>query len=228
MKTTTVLLALAVAATCAAPGAAAATKAKPKVKSVCTIIKDDVGDASYNNVPGDGNDDVLSGDLASDAKNITGVIRLGALAQPDPMAPLGQGFFVRFTPRGTDKVLFVSARTYPQGPAFVYGYSADDPATGVNTSYTIGTATGVIDTAKKEVRITAPLSGFKAAEVKLVPGLKMLSLTAETYRMAGQGFVPSQTVGGQRVPLGGFLLQFDEGTGTSYVLGTPSCVKVGK
>lgn len=200
---------------------------KPTAKPVCNIIKDGTGDATYNNVPGDGNDDVVSGDLASDGKTVTGVIRLAALAQPNPMAPFGQGFFVRFTPKGTDKVLFVSARNYPTGTTFVYGYAAEDPNTGVNTSYTLGTAKGAVDTAKKEVRISAPASGFAAAQVKLVRGLKLTAPTADTWRIVGQGVVPSQTVGGVRAPLGGALLPFDDATGTAYVVGTPSCVKLG-
>ena len=201
---------------------------KPKVKPVCQIIKDATGDAAYNGaVPGDGNDDVVSGDIASDGKTVTGVIRLAALAQPDPMAPFGQGFFVRFTPKGTDKVLFVSARTFPQGPTFVYGYAAADPNTGVGTSYALGSATGVVDTAKKEVRISAPAAGFAAAGVKLVKGLKLLSPTADTWRLVGQGFVPSQDVAGTRVPLAGVLLPFDDATGPAYIVGTPSCVKLG-
>jgi hypothetical protein len=225
MKTSAVVLAATLAAGCAGTGALAATRPVPK--PVCHIIKDDAGDAQYNNVPGDGNDDVVSGDLASDGKTVTGVVRLAALAQPDPMAPFGQGFFVRFTPRGTDKVLFVSARTYPQGTSFVYGYAAPDPNTGVNTSYTLGTATGVVDTAKKEVRISAPAAGFAAAGVKLTRGLKLVSPTADTWRLVGQGVVPSQEVGGTRVPLGGVLLPFDDASGPAYVVGTPSCVKLG-
>jgi hypothetical protein len=202
---------------------------KPKVKPVCQVIKDASGDAAYNGaVPGDGNDDVVSGDIASDGKTLTGVIRLAALAQPDPMAPFGQGFFVRFTPKGTDKVLFVSARTYPQGTSFVYGYAAPDPTSGINTSYTLGTAKGVVDTAKKEVRISAPVAAFNSgAQVKLVKGLKLLSPTADTWRLVGQGVVPSQEVGGTRVPLGGLLLPFDDASGPAYVMGTPSCVKLG-
>jgi hypothetical protein len=75
------------------------------------------------------------------------------------------------------------------------------------------------------VRVTVPVASFGAAGVKLVKGLKLLTPTAETQRMAGQGVVPSQEVGGNRVPLGGFSLIFDEASGASYVIGTPSCAK---
>ncbi len=227
MKIRAVVLAAVLLTSCAGTGAFAATKAKPKPKPVCNLIKDDTGDATYNNAPGNGTDDILTADVASDAKNVTGVIRLAALATPDPQAPFGHGYFVQFTPKGTETNLFVSARTYPQGTTFVYGYSAADPNTGVNTSYTLGQGTGTVDTAKKEVRITAPLSGYKATEIQLTPGRKLIGLTAASYRLAGQGVVPSQNVGPARAPLGGFLLPFDDATGTSYVMGMPSCVKVG-
>jgi len=223
MKARPVLLVLALLAPAIGPAAEAATRPRPK--PVCQIIKDAPGDATYNNVPGDGNDDIVSGDLASDGRTVTGVLRLAALAQPDPAAPLGQAFFVRFSPRGSDKLLFLSARTFPSGTTYSFGYSADDPNTGINTSYTLGAAKGVVDSAKKEVRVTVPVTAFKAAGVSLVKGLKLLTPTAETYRIVGQGVVPSQEVGPARVPLGGVLLPFDEASGAAYVVGTPSCAR---
>jgi hypothetical protein len=210
----------------AATSALAVTK--PAAKPVCNIIKDASGDAEYNGaVPGDGNDDIVSADVASDGKKITAVLRLAALAQPDPMAPLGQGFFVEFGAKGSDSNLFLSARTYPTGTKYVFGYSAPDPNTGINTSYTIGDATGSIDTAKKQVRITAVNSAFAPAGSKLTKGTKLLVPTATTYRIAGQGLVPSQSVAGTRVPIGGLLLPFDDASGKTYTVGTLSCVKPG-
>lgn len=223
MKARSALLAIVVLAAATAPAALAATRKAPK--PVCNIIKDDTGDAGAAEVPGDANDDIVSGDLASDGRTITAVIRTAALAQPDPASPLGQGFYVRFSARGSDKLLYLAARTYVTGTVFSYGYSAADPATGVNTSYSLGAAKGVVDTAKKEVRVTVPVADFGKAGVKLVKGLKLLTPTAETQRMAGQGVVPSQEVGGNRIPLGGFSLIFDEASGASYVIGTPSCAK---
>jgi len=205
----------------------ALTVADAAVKPVCKLIVDDAGDATYNNVPGAAGDDIVSGDVASNGKTITGVIRLAALSSPDPTAPLGHGFFVEFGVKGVESLLFLSARTYPTGTKFVYGYSAADPNTGVNTSYTIGTATGVVDTAKKEVRISAPNAGFAPAGSKLPLKSKLLTPTAKSYRIGGQGVVPSQNVGPARAPLGGFLLPFDDAAGGSYLVGTPSCVKPG-
>jgi hypothetical protein len=207
-------------------GAAASAVAATKPKPVCQIIKDAAGDAEYNGaVPGADGDDLTSADLASDGKKITAVLRLAAVAANDPMAPLGRGYFVEFGAKGSDSNLFLSARPYPTGTKFVYGYSAPDPNTGINTSYTIGDATGSVSPEKKEVRITAPNTGFAPSGTKLPKNTKLLTPTATVYRIAGQGLVPSQSVAGQRVPIGGLLLPFDDATGKNYTVGALSCVK---
>lgn len=230
MKVRAAILVLALLPVGAATTAVAATKPKPKpLPKVCNLIQDDKGDAKYNGaVPGDGNDDILSGDISSNGKVITGVLRMSALAQPDPMSPLGQAYFVDFNAKGAENTLFLSARTYPTGTKYVFGYSAVDPTSKLNTSYTIGAATGSIDTAKKEVHITAPNAGFAPAGSKLVLGTKLLGPTATTWRIVGQSVVPSQNVAGQRAPLGGLLLPFDTASSSkSYVIGQASCVKAG-
>jgi hypothetical protein len=231
MKVRAAILVLALLPVGAATTALGATKPKPKpLPKVCNLIVDDAGDEKYNGaVPGDGNDDIVSGDLSSNGKVITGVLRLAALAQPDPMSPLGEGYFLEFSAKGADNTLFLSARTYPTGTKYVFGYSAADPTSGINTSYTIGTATGSVDTAKKEVHITAPNAGFAPAGTKLTLGTKLLGPAATSYRIVGQAVVPSQSVGGQRVPIGGLLLPFDTASSSkSYVVGQASCVTPGK
>jgi hypothetical protein len=228
MKTQATLLATALlVAGVGVASAATAGTAKP----VCNLVKDAKGDAAYNNVPGADGDDIVSADVASDAKTITGVVRLAGLSANDPQAPLGRNYSVLFTGPGSSDLLFMSARTYPQGTKFVYGYQAKDPNTGVNTNYMLGDATGVVDTAKAEVRMSVPVKSFvTGAKAKLAPGAKLGSLSASVDRVAGQGFVPSQVLvpGTPRAPLGGVLLPFDDASGTSYVMGTPSCVVVGK
>jgi hypothetical protein len=233
MKRRAVLLAtsLVLVGTAGYASAAPARAAKPPAKAVCNLVTDAKGDATYNNVPGADGDDIITADLASDGTTITGVLRTAALTLPDPQAPLGRGYFVLFAAPGSADQLFVSARTYPQGTKFFYGYQGVDPNTGVNTSYTLGDATGVVDAAKGEVRMSAPIKGLVAgAKAKLARGTKLVALTAQTYRIVGQGFVPSQSPapGAPRVPVGGVLLPFDDATGASYVMGTASCVAVGK
>jgi hypothetical protein len=226
MKVRAVLLVLALLPTGAATSALAATRAKPAPKPVCNLVTDATGDSGIDPVPGDANDDIVSADIASDGKKLTAVLRMAAMAQPDP-AVLGRALSMEFTAKGSENLLFLAARTYPTGTKYLFGYTADDPNTGVTTRYTIGEAVGSVDPAKKEVRITAPNAAFAPSGTKLVKGTKLSALTASSDRIFGQGVVPSQEVGGQRAPLGGLTLRFDDATGKSYVVGTLSCVKPG-
>lgn len=212
-------------------GCAGMAAAAPKAKPVCNVIADAKGDATYNNVPGADGDDIVSADLATDATTVTGVVRVAGLSSPDPQAPLGRNYTVLFTAPKSADILFMSARTYPQGTKFVYGYQAVDPTNGINTNYALGDATGAVDAAKGEIHISVPIKGYvDGAKAKLAPGTKLGGLSATVDRVVGQGVVPSQSPapGAPRVPLGGFLLPFDDAAGGSYVMGTPSCVAVGK
>lgn len=222
---TTVVLTGGVGAAGLVPSALAA-HAKP----VCNLVVDPAGDAEVAGVPGGSGDDILSGDFASDGVLLTGVVRMAGLSANDPEWLNGRAYFAEFTAPGSKDVLFLQARAYPTGVIYSYGYSGVDPTSGVNTSYTLGAATGVVDVAKKEVRITAPVKGFvDGAKAKIAKGAKIGGLGTRVYRQGGQGLVPSQTVGGVRVPVGGLNLLLDEAAGTgSYVLGTASCVAVGK
>lgn len=205
--------------------------AAPAAKPVCNLIADAKGDAGVDPVPGGAGDDIVSGDVASDATTVTAVIRLAGLQTPDPQAPLGRSYAVLFTAPGSADLLYLAARTYPQGTKFIYGYQAVDPNTSVTTNYTLGDATGVVDAGKGEVHVSAPVKAFvDGAKAKLAKGAKLAGLSASVDRIYGQGFVPSQSPapGAPRVPLGGFTLQFDNATGSTYVMGTPSCVAVGK
>lgn len=232
MKATVALLATSLLVGGAGIASAAPAKPKPAAAApVCNLVADPKGDAKYNGVPGAAGDDIVSADVASDATTITGVLRLAGLSASDPNAPFGRGYFVLFSAPSSADQLFVSARTYPQGTKFVYGYQGVDPNSGINTSYTLGDATGVVDTAKGEIRISAPVKGLvDGAKAKLASGVTLKALAATSYRIVGQGFVPSQSPapGAPRVPLGGFLLPFDDAAGGKYVMGAPSCVAVGK
>src|SRR5436309_3219817 len=91
---------LAVALT--APSAMAATKKKPapKPKPVCHLIVDKASDSGPDtNAAGgsaaassvyDSSLDIVGGDVASDGKTITAVIRVAKLTTSDSMAPLGR------------------------------------------------------------------------------------------------------------------------------------------
>lgn len=195
-------------------------------KKVCNIVQDETGDAVLVAVPGNDSDDIVSADLASDGKTLTAVVRTAGYTNPDPEAPLGRHYLVELDAKGADTTLFLSARTYPQGTKFFYGYSGVNVV--VNTSYTQGEAQGFVDAAKHEVHISVPVSVFKDHGAKFLKGTKVTPTKVTVYRMLGQGVVPSQQVGPVWAPLGGLSEGFDEASGKSYVVGTKSCVTPGK
>jgi hypothetical protein len=213
---------LAAAFTVAALAAVPANAAAPKA---CNLIVDDAGDASYaGEAPGDDSVDIVGGDFVSNGKKITGVIRLKGFTNPDPQAPFGQVYYVTFTVRGAADTLTLGAGFYPTGVQYTYGYDAEDPTSGVSTSYTLGTATG--KQVGNEIRITADIAKFPQAKL-LKNGNQVTTLGAEARRIVGQRLVPSQQVGPVRVPLGGVTLPFDDAAGKKYTLGAKSCLTVG-
>jgi hypothetical protein len=227
MKVRAAILVLALLPVGAASTALATTKPKPK--PVCNIVTDPTGDAAYNGaVKGEGNDDIVSADIASDGKTLTAVMRLAALDSTDPQSPLGHNYIISFSTKKAENVLFMAVRTYATGTKFLYGYEGSDPTLPLNISYPIGYTTGTVDLVKKEVRVSVPNAAFASQGTKFPLGTKVLGLTAQSYRMVGQGVVPSMQVGPQWVPLGGVSEQFDDASGGSYTVGTRSCVTPGK
>ena len=185
-------------------------------KPVCNLVTDPQGDGTgfvltdRNYLPNDPQLDIVSGDVASNGKTITAVLRLADLQLTDNAAPTGRTYYVNF---GVGEVeLNLSAAVEPDGSA-TYNAGFQDTASRAG----LGAATGVIDVAKKEVRIHAPLSIF-AEKVKLKSGSKLdyVEGLAQRYvgnRTAGRGVTPSADA-------------TDPGKG--YTVGAPSCVVVGK
>ena len=228
MKTRAAVLALSLLVPAGAGVAAAAPKPKP-VKPVCNLVTDPAGDAEVNGAALSEGDDTIGGDIASDGVTLTGVIRMAGLAANDPQWLNGRSYLLEFAAPGVAEPLFLQARAYPTGTVFSFGYSGVDPVLPINTSYSLGAATGVVDLEKKEVRISAPVKAYAdAGKAGIKKGAKLSGLVTRVYRQGGQGLVPSQQVGPARVPLSGLNLLTDEGFGTSYVVGTPSCVALGK
>lgn len=224
---------LAVAGVLGAAGAAHAAAATTKPKPVCNLIRDPKGDSSLSptggaGAPGDDTSDIISADIASNATTLTAVIRLAGLQNPDPEAPLGTAYYLNFNAPGSTTQYFLTARLYPTGNHFFFGYQGTDPLLPLNTSYPAVAATGVVDTTKHEVHISVPLAAI-AKFVKLPKGAPLSGLEATSWRVIGQGVVPSQNVGPARAPLGGLSERFDDAVSSSvYKAGTPSCVVVGK
>ena len=195
------------AALAAATGVAGATT---KAKPVCNLITDAKGDGGIATSSDDV--DILSGDIASNAKTITAVLRLaGDPSAFNPQAPGGKNYYVSFTAPGSDQAQFLSAGFDQTGAAtYETGYTQDVNGVGQSTP----DADAVTGSVKGDVlTITAPLSAF-SGRVNIKPGKKLTGLTADVFALIGAGGT-------------GLLANADTATGTSYVAGAASCVKPG-
>ena len=194
--------------------ASSAQAAKPKLP--CKNMTDPTGDvvfaqASNATAYEDAALDLVSGDLGSDKKVITAVIRVSKLAVPASTS-VGTTYEMRISgPAGDPFTLW--ANLSASGNKFGVGtIDADPTGTGYppETATSTGTATGVVDLAKGEIRITAPYSAFSGFK----PGVK----------------VGIDTVIAKRGLPGQFYGRYaDDGAGSkSLPLGTPTCVTPGK
>lgn len=202
--------ALAVALCTAIAGAGTAVAA-PKPKPVCNLITDPRGDGGV--VTASDDMDIVSGDIATNGKAITAVLRLaGDPTAVNPQALGGKNFYVSFLTKDSDRPQFLSASFDPvTGATYGTGYQEDVNGVGNKTSDAdpaIGSVKGSV------ITITAPLSAF-SSRVNLKPGHRLMSLTAEVFALIGTGAT------------GGALYDADDATGKGYVTGAPSCVKVG-
>jgi hypothetical protein len=178
----------------------------------CNLLTDAAGDAEGLILPGnDPQMDILSADLATNAKTLTGVIRLAKVGTTNTTgAPGGAAYFLQFNAAGAPNPLYVSAAFDREGVAtYSFGQYTVVGATGNYDE--LGTVTtGVVDTVKNEIRVSVPVTGFTGASIK--KGVKLSELEA------------SSTF--QLVALVGTI---DEATGgKAYTAGGASCVVVGK
>ena len=192
----------------------AAGAASGAPKPVCNLVTDATGDGTgflmtdQDYLPNDPNLDLVSGDVATKGRTLTAVIRTAELALSDSASPTGRAYYANFTVGGVE--LFLSAALDGAGAATYSGGYID------TTRQSLGTVTGVVDVAKKEVRIHAPVSLF-AEQAKIKDGVKITDLNLLAQRYVGDrsaaGVTPSadEAVGGK-----------------SYSAGAPSCVAVGK
>jgi hypothetical protein len=195
MRTRTTLATALTLALAAGGAAHAATKPKPK-PPICNLVVDPAGDT----LTGTKSLDVLSADVASDAKVVTVVVRLAKAAAPasDPTTPTGGFFQVGFTYNGTGQN--ITAHVTPAGE--VYGPD--------------GKGTGRFDLAKNEVHITVKASDLAGAPV-LKPGALFTDFVVRTD--VGNPTVPISTT---------FQVLGDTATGSKpYPIGAASCVRPG-
>ncbi len=187
-------------------GGAVAAPAKPKAKPVCNLVKDGTGDAEI--VSRQAALDIVSGDIASDAKKITAVMRLdGTPSGGNPQAAGGTRYYFSFSVPGAEHAQYLSALVPFAGqPSFRTGQIVAD---GTRRTFTNDSEPVTGSIKGKQLTITAPVSAF-AERGRIKPGTKLSGLTAETFALVGV-----------------FLISVDDASGKTYVSGTPSCVKPG-
>jgi hypothetical protein len=197
---------------CASALAGGSALAAP-AKVSCNLVSDPAGDATGfvvtgTPLPNDPQLDIVGGDIASNAKVLTGVIRLAAVGA-DQTSPLGRTYYVNFTINGTK--VFLDAVIDNAGAVT---YNAGD-FTGTNSGRkTIGEVSGVMDAAKKEIRISAPIS---TCPDSAKPGATIAGLN-----LLGQRYFGTPTTGGATPTA-------DDATSAAvYKAGTRSCVVPGK
>lgn len=194
----TVLAASMVGAVALAGGAVAAPKPG------CNLITDPAGDTTGPATALD----ILSGDVASNAKTFTGVIRLAALAESDLSSPTGIAWGLRFVSPNSELPLYVLATKFRSGPAeFTYG-EIDG-----SRLLELGAGSGVIDVAKKEVRIHVPTKGLGVKT-----GSKITELTAQGRRATGDPNAVTLYTNADTT---------DPATAKPYTVNAGSCVKPG-
>jgi hypothetical protein len=210
------VLALSLVLPLAVAGAAlAAPKPAAKPKPVCNVVTDAKGDTFAVRVqdqqggpfgPQDDGLDLVSADLASDGKVLTGAIRLVSVA-PAATSPGGRGLDINITtPRSPAEVYLRVAVPASGAPTAEAGTREALPAV-TSVSTPLGAGTAVVDAAKNEVRFSFPASLFDS-----VGGIKVGDTLAFGEITVGRTVGPRSVFADVAVP------------GTSYKVGTPSCV----
>ncbi|HUR14124.1 MAG TPA: hypothetical protein VM097_06490 [Mycobacteriales bacterium] len=220
MKLTRPALCLAlVASVTAATAATAATRPRPKpLKPVCNVVVDPAGDASPQPpAPSDDSFDVLSADIASDAKNVTAVIRMKNVSSTG-LGQLGRDVQMTFDLVGAEAKVWIgyTGSSYG-GDAFQYGLIGMGDAG--STSPT-GDAVGKIDAAKNEIRMTVPVADLNGLG-KIKPGAKVSSIAVTASQLVGVAPNPSGVYA-----FNSFTVD-DAAAVKPYIAGYPSCVKPG-
>lgn len=210
---------------------ATASDAAPKGPS-CNLIEDKKGDtfaARHQDIvhetsgapsygPQEDALDIISGDLASDGKTLTAVLRVVKLSESAGTSPGGLSFRVQFLAPTTaaDENLWLSARVGGGSTVFTAGYRAIQ----ANLSTKLADVVGIFDSAKNEIRISAPIQTFDSRG-GIKPGAK---LTFGGLDQTASRFAAVNPVTGADTAAFADVTSSD----ATYTVGAKSCVKPGK
>lgn len=191
-------------------------------RPACDLVTDAAGDVTPSPPGADSGDfDLRSADVATDAHKLTAVIRLTSLAPEDPASVASRDYEFDFVANGHSFGLQATLLTgganfeaVEYGPATAGGRSGTD----------LGDISGVVDTARHEIRMTAPLKLFAPYATFKQTYIDQLSV------LSGQAVGYGRTAVGHAVSVGSQAISFvvDTATSTSrYSPGRRSCVRVG-
>lgn len=180
--------------------------AAPKAAPVCNLVTDDAGDTAAAPFPASDTIDILSADVASDGKALTAVLRVKKYTANEPQTVHGKRYIVAFEGAGL-KSMYLTALDFPAGVSFNFG-EVTEGTTGPSYSST-GPATGKIDTATNEIRITVQAAELAEAGFgKLTKGGVIKGINAVTFRRIGTTLFDGD----------------DASTSKKYTVGAKSCV----
>lgn len=197
----------------------------------CLLVRDARGDMDAP-AAADTDLEILSADVATNARYVTGAIRTETMrGATSPDSPVGRAWEVWFT-SGEDTYILAAHALSNGYDGIVYHVDGEYQAgqAGAYTGTGIGSATVTFDQVRREVRISAPLSHFDAF-TGIVRNRALRELGAKSFKMYGHGPVSQGTPAGYGAWVG------SGGVGTSqdmafskktYNPGTPSCVPVGR
>ncbi len=200
-------------ATALATVAVATSSSAAPAKKFCGLSPDDKGDvvatqAAAQSTTPDPALDIVMGDVGSDKKTVTGVLRVDKLSRPAPTSPAGTTYEVRLASAASDAVYTLWAHV--TGATATYGVGTVNDATAAQLVDSTGAATGVIDMKKNEIRISAPLAAIGAPK----PGASLDIAQVVVKRSAGNQYY------------GRFA--DDASGGKTYKVAAPTCVPIGK
>ncbi len=181
------------------------------VRTVCRLVTDAAGDTE---IVATDSMDILSADIASDARKVVVVIRVKSWSETEPTAPMGRVFKITFTGQGGAHPVWLSYVTTPTGSSFNYGYV---DAAGVSEG--AGDANGKI--ADGVLRISAPITALSALPDvgSFKPGKRITDISVYSGRFLG-AYVSKDYYASMTEPA-----DVAETTKT-YVAGTKTCVSL--
>lgn len=209
----------------------------------CRLVTDPKGDdvgTGWNAPPvtdgvaDDGDLDVLSADVATNATFVTAVIRTAKMRGPNsPDSPLGRSWELWFLVAEQRYILHATAA--PDGyDGIVYRLTFDDTSDrsrpGAYAGEGIGRARVTFDGKRAEVSITAPLSHF-AEWTPITKDRTLRDLRVLTYKHYGVGGGSYELTDdlGAYYGSGGLGHSVDQAfSKKTYRVGSPSCVAVGR